>query len=355
MEKTTVTFNATVTGTATLYYQWFKDGNLLPNGGTVSGATTRSLQIANLTTNDAGSYSVTVTNGAGSATSRSATLTVLVPPTIITQPAGQSIIENSAVTFTVEVNGTAPLRYQWRKNGGNIAGATGPSFTSASVKTSDAANYSVVVANSLGSVTSANARLTVNLAPVFTSQAASRTATNGTTTVFSATVKGTAPFSYQWFKDGNPLVDGGNIFGSVSNVLTVANLTANDSGAYYLTVNDAVGSVTSSNAVLTVVTRKSSGDDDDEQEHHALVQFQSITSIVPVLPPVIANLARNVNGGVTLSCSGAAGSNYVLQASSNLTDWTSLSTNMVPASGEMQVDDPDAATLPCRFYRLTTP
>jgi hypothetical protein len=104
-----------------------------------------------------------------------------------------------------------------------------------------------------------------------------------------------------------------------------------------------------------VVTRKSSGDDDDEQEHHALVQFQSITSIVPVLPPVIANLARNVNGGVTLSCSGAAGSNYVLQASSNLTDWTSLSTNMVPASGEMQVDDPDAATLPCRFYRLTTP
>lgn len=84
---------------------------------------------------------------------------VLTPPTITTQPQSQTVIAGNSATFTVVATGTAPLRYQWRFNGANLAGAT-----SASLVTTQAGNYSVVVSNVAGSVASATATLTVNAA-----------------------------------------------------------------------------------------------------------------------------------------------------------------------------------------------
>ncbi len=66
------------------------------------------------------------------------------------------------VTFTVVASGTAPLSYQWRKNGTNIGGATGSSYDIASAAPGDAGTYDVVVTNSCGSVDSNDATLTVN-------------------------------------------------------------------------------------------------------------------------------------------------------------------------------------------------
>jgi len=104
-----------------------------------------------------------VSNGGGSVTSNNATLTVKTPPMITTQPANTTVKAGKTAKFTVTATGTAPLSYQWRKNGANITGATKASYTTPSTTTADnGALFSVVVTNSIGSVTSNNATLTVN-------------------------------------------------------------------------------------------------------------------------------------------------------------------------------------------------
>ncbi|PYU20295.1 MAG: hypothetical protein DMG30_21570, partial [Acidobacteria bacterium] len=70
-----------------------------------------------------------VSNYAGSATSSAATLTVNVPPSITTQPASQTVTAGQTATFSVTATGTAPLNYQWQKNGAAISGATSSSYT----------------------------------------------------------------------------------------------------------------------------------------------------------------------------------------------------------------------------------
>ena len=83
-------------------------------------------------------------------------------PTIITQPASQTVVVGKTATFSVTATGTAPLSYQWQKNGVNIAGATGTTYTTPATTLSESGTgFSVVVKNNLGSVTSNKAILTV--------------------------------------------------------------------------------------------------------------------------------------------------------------------------------------------------
>ena len=81
-----------------------------------------------------------VSNTAGSATSTKATLTVTaatVAPTITTQPVNQTVTAGQTATFRVAAGGTAPLSYQWQKNGANIAGANSSSYTTPATATTD--------------------------------------------------------------------------------------------------------------------------------------------------------------------------------------------------------------------------
>ncbi|HEY5911245.1 MAG TPA: immunoglobulin domain-containing protein, partial [Verrucomicrobiae bacterium] len=153
-----VSFTVVATGTAPLSYQWMK------NGGNIAGATTATLTLNNVTSTDAGSYTVRVTNSGGNVTSSAAMLTVnpvIVGPAITTQPASQTVLAGANVSFTVVATGTAPLSYQWMKNGGNIAGATTATLTLNAVTATDAGSYTVRVTNAGGNVTSSAAMLTV--------------------------------------------------------------------------------------------------------------------------------------------------------------------------------------------------
>ncbi len=91
----------------------------------------------------------------------SATVVAGTPPSIVTQPQSQTADVGSAVTFTVTAGGTAPLSYQWRLGGANLAGATGSALVLVNVQVTNAGNYSVDVTNASGSITSSNALLTV--------------------------------------------------------------------------------------------------------------------------------------------------------------------------------------------------
>ena len=100
-------------------------------------------------------YWVDVAFSAGAATA----------PSISTQPANQTITAGQSATFSVTATGTAPLSYQWRKNGTAITNATSVSYTTPATTTADSGEqFSVVVSNSAGSATSNSVTLTVNAA-----------------------------------------------------------------------------------------------------------------------------------------------------------------------------------------------
>ncbi|HEY2548524.1 MAG TPA: immunoglobulin domain-containing protein, partial [Candidatus Acidoferrum sp.] len=156
----TATFSVVASGTAPLSYQW------QTNGAAISGATAASYTTPATTTANSGTtYKVVVTNSAGSATSASAILTVnadSVAPTILTQPTSLTVTAGQTATFAVVASGTAPLSYQWQKNGTTISGATAASYTTPATTTADNGDvFQVIVSNSIGSATSNSATLTV--------------------------------------------------------------------------------------------------------------------------------------------------------------------------------------------------
>src|SRR5260370_5851762 len=116
---------------------------------------------------DSGSaFRVVVSNTAGTVTSSAGTLTVtnvVTGPTNTSQPANQMVTAGQMATFTVGATGTAPLGYQWQKNGANIAGANATSYTTPSTVIGDSGStFQVVVSNTAGTPTSNAATLTVN-------------------------------------------------------------------------------------------------------------------------------------------------------------------------------------------------
>jgi hypothetical protein len=233
-------FSVTASGTAPLNYQWSI------NGTNISRGTNASLTLTNIQTTDAGSYTVVVTNIAGSATSSVVTLTVYVPPTITTQPQSQAVISGQSAAFSVTASGTAPLNYQWSINDTNISRGTNASLTLTNIQTTNAGNYSVVVANAGGSVTSLVATLTVYVPPTIATQPHNQTVTQGQPATFTVAANGSSPFSYQWN------VNGTNISGATNVSLTLVTPQATDAGSYSVVVTNYGGSVTSQVATLTV-------------------------------------------------------------------------------------------------------
>ena len=245
--NTTAIFSVTATSMLPLYYQWQKNGTNLVNGGKVSGATSNILTITTISSNEAAIFSVSVTNQAGSTASSNAVLTVIYPPVLMAQPASLLVLPGTNITWGLSVNGTAPFSYYWRFNGTNLPSATNATYAITSVATNDAGNYSVIINNSAGSVTSSIVALTVLLSP--TNQV--KAATSNTT--FTATVFNPVGMTFQWQRDGTNLATGGKYSGATSNTLTITGVTSNEAAIYSVLVSNLTGSVTSSNAALTVI------------------------------------------------------------------------------------------------------
>lgn len=236
---TNVNFSVTATG-SNLVYQWQF------NGANINGATNTSYALGTVQTNNAGNYSVVVTNVAGVAISSNAWLTVNAPPSFTAQPTNQTVNQGTNITFTASVTGTSPLSYQWRFNGTNIVGATTNTYSIASVQPTNAGIYSVVVTNIAGSIASTNALLTIIGSPTITNQPLSQTVNEGTNVSFSIGTTGTAPLYFQWRFNGT------NIAGATLSNYPITNVQGTNAGSYSVVVSNTAGSVTSSNAVLSV-------------------------------------------------------------------------------------------------------
>jgi hypothetical protein len=151
------TFTAVTTGSGPFTYQWYLDGK------PVGGATSSNYLIAQTTSTMNGFvYTVTATNAAGTASSQQCTLTLNTPPTITSPPGNQTVYVGQSGSFSVVAAGTSPLSYQWYLNGTAISGATSSSYSTPTTTTiGDNFSYTVKVSNSVGSVTSSAAILTV--------------------------------------------------------------------------------------------------------------------------------------------------------------------------------------------------
>ena len=237
------TFSAQIVGSAPVFYQWFKDGVPLTNGGRFSGATTNILAITNVHGGDAGGYSVVVTNATDSRTSAVAMLTV-VDPIMTSQPVSQQRNAGDSVSFSVSAAGTA-LNYQWWKDGMTVAQGTNAILTLNNLQGGDAGSYTLIVSNSYGSTTSAVATLTVS-DPWISTQLVSQSRNLGQSASFSLLAVGTAPLSYQWWKNGAALAQ------ATTATLDLSNLQSSDIGSYAVAVSNQYGCVTSAVAVLTV-------------------------------------------------------------------------------------------------------
>lgn len=226
-------------------YTWYRNGVVLPNYG-------NTLHLVGAA-GAAGNYHVVVTNAHGSVTSATVTVTVGAPtvaPGITAQPAGASVLAGDAAAFAVAATGEA-LRYQWLRNGEDMPGAEGPQlFLGAVSAADDGTLFSVRIYNSVGTVTSDSARLTVApepVAPSISQQPASVSAAVGQNATFAVVAAGTGPMSYQWLKNGVAIA------GAVGATYRTPVLALTDNAAQFsVRVTNAKGSVTSTAAVLTV-------------------------------------------------------------------------------------------------------
>ncbi len=317
-----VVLSVSADGTAPLSYQWKKDNANVSDGGRIQGALTQTLTISNVQPGDAGSYSAVVKNAAGSATSVAASLAVLVPPAITTQPASQTVSAGATVVFSVTATGTSPLKYQWKRNGIDVPGGTGPTLTINNVSANQAGTYTVAVSNTAGSLTSAPATLTVTstaTAPSITVQPVSQAVKAGSDVTFSVQAAGTPPLTYQWKKDGV------NVTGATLPTLLLHAVTASDAATYTVEIRNSAGPVTSNPATLTV------------QPAISVLRFLAVR----LKPGNAIELTHEVEIGKT----------YSIEASLNLGNWTEVH-RFTAAGSPSQFTDTTAGQAVRRFYRL---
>lgn len=246
-----VLIEVTASGTPPFTYQWRKDGV------NISGATQSFLSLSAVTAADIGSYSVVVTNSAGSTISDRAFITaaIVYAPTITKQPASQTVIIGDTASFSVTASGSQPITYQWRKDDVDIPGATDPNLIIDEITTSDFGIYTVVVTNEGGAEVSVPALVTnATVPPQFLSQLDSQVVAPGATTSFTLVAEGTQTITYQWRRNGLNLVNGGVYSGVNTSTLTLTGLTGANSGTYTLIATNSAGSVSSNEATLNVVT-----------------------------------------------------------------------------------------------------
>ncbi len=235
-------FNVTATGTAPFSYQWRK------NGVSISSATNASFVLTGVSDSDTGTYDVIVSNAVGTATSVPLSLTVISSPSVITaQPVGGTLNVGNIASFRITATGSAPMNYQWRKNGSPIVGATSSAYILGAATAASAGSFDVVITNIAGSITSDAAVLTINPPVVFNAQPASVTTFVGLAAAFSAPAAGfPGTPTYQWRKDGVALS------GATSSTFTLASVLLTDAGSYDVVATAVAGSATSNAAILAV-------------------------------------------------------------------------------------------------------
>jgi subtilase family serine protease len=333
-----VMFSVTVGGLSPFSYRWLFNGTNLPAGANVSGVASNVLTLTAVSTNNAGSYSVVITNASGSVTSSVATLTVnLLASTIaLASSANPSGYKNS-LNFTASLgSSSATGTVQFLTNGVlfNAQTLAGGAATSASIATLSrgtnliAARYSGD-ANYLPA-TNTLLQIVTNHPPVVVAFYTNRYAG------LSLKIPVAVLTNYWFDADGD--------------ALSLAGISVSTNG---VVVTNSAGTLVyynSNNVADLFVCAVSDG--------WGGTNFQNVYVTVVALPtnaiPAITSVAPGVNGTISINLAGMSGLTYVLQATTNLISsggWLPLATNVPGTSGIWLLSEP-ATNYPQQFYRL---
>ena len=171
-------------------------------------------------------------------------------PIITNQPTSLTNLAGTTATFAVGAEGTPPLTYQWLYAAGGapvpLAFETNALLILTNVDSPNSGDYSVVVTNSEGAVTSLVATLKVLTPPRFYVQPANQAASLFADVTLRAAATGDA-LLYQWRRNGAVVQE------TTKQFLTITNLQRADAGSYDVVVTNSSGSVTSQVATLTIV------------------------------------------------------------------------------------------------------
>ena len=186
-------------------------------------------------------------------------------PLITSQPLPVNTTTNQNASMSVGAESVYPLTYQWQNNGINVAnnanlsGATNSSLNFVASVTNLDGNYTVIVSNQYGAVTSQVASAFISpvaVLPSLTNAVEHVTNDINNNQAFSVNPGGTPPFTCQWYFGTTQLSDsgdGGNKYGgSTTPTLTITNLQLTDSGSYSVTINNEAGGISNLVGVLTV-------------------------------------------------------------------------------------------------------
>lgn len=197
----------------------------------------------------AGTNTGVVLNTTGFVASDTSIVKVPVGPQITTQPVDVSVGEGSAITLTLSVTATGDPSptYQWFFDDVAISGATESILKLTEITAAREGNYFVQVSNSVGTVQSRTAVVTVFTKPVFVTQpVATVTQPRGTTVALDGVATAKPSPTYQWNRDGAPIA------GATASTLTLTNVAEDHSGTYTLVATNQAGSTTSQSSVVTL-------------------------------------------------------------------------------------------------------
>ncbi len=285
---TTVTLDVLAIAPDPIAYQWqFGETNL-------AGATNASLVLENVQFAQAGLYRVVVSSSGGVAVSIDSLLSVVgAGPIIVSGPSNVVTLAGSTAEFHVTADGSEPFSYQWQFNGADISGATSSSLFLSNIQLADQGGYRCVVSNAFGVITS-SAAILIAPALVIASQPQSQTVLALASVTFSIVAVGSGPFTYQWRRSGISLTEGGWILGAQTATLTLSNVLPADAGSYSVTVHNAFGTASSSNAWLAVVPLVAWGTNSFGQTSIPL----SLTNVTAVAAGAYHNLGLKADGTV---------------------------------------------------------
>lgn len=195
-------------------------------------------------------------------------------PVISKQPVGVTVRENTRTTLSVVASGAPAPTYQWRLNGVALKDATSATLAFTPALPEHAGDYTVVVTNAVGALTSSIATLVINSPPkISVAPQPTLIAADGTATV-SVTATGVGPFFYQWLRNGDPVAGATN-----------ATLTTGTYGSYSVTVRNAFGTSTTGAALVAFPSR--------------LVNLSTSGVVGPATPALVSGIVVSAPTGVT--------------------------------------------------------
>jgi hypothetical protein len=363
------TFAVVAGGSTPLAYQWQFDGINLAD------ATTNALTLMNVQSNQAGAYTVVVSNAYSSVTSAVATLTVLIPlgqavdaPGLVWSTTGDAawvsesrvthhglaaaqsglITDSQSSSIQTTVTGSGSLSFWWKVSseqwfdyltlyidGLQQAAISGEVDWQKQVFAvgngshvliwTYAKDPSVSVGMDAGWLD--QVIFTTN-PPVITLQPLSQKGIMGAVVALSGAASGAPPITYQWLKDGT------NLSGATSTSYVIAKATRRDSGVYQIVASNPGGGTPSSNAMLVVRSP------------------QKLGPPLPLPGGLITIRSKDADGGPLLPGDLPG---FQAQATTNFMDWATLLNRLSVSNGIMLLVDPDSTNYSRRFYRILEP